>query len=51
MKKAIHTRPVTVCVSETDYQRIKEITDEREISVAKWFRDAAKLQLEQEPCK
>jgi hypothetical protein len=48
MKKAINTRPVTIYLSEADFNKVKEITDEKEISMAEWFRAATKLKLEQD---
>jgi len=48
MRKAIHTRPITIYLSETDFERVKQITDEEMISMAHWFRQATKLKLEQD---
>jgi hypothetical protein len=48
MKKAVNTRPVTIYLSETDFNEVKQITDDKEISMAEWFREATKLKLEQE---
>jgi hypothetical protein len=48
MRKAMHTRPLTISLCDEDYERVKQITDEKEISMAEWFREATKLKLEQE---
>ena len=48
MRKAIHTRPLTISLCDEDYERVRKITDEQEISMAEWFRAAAKLMLEQD---
>lgn len=41
MRKAKHTRPVSISLSPEVYDSIKQITDKEEISVAEWFRDLA----------
>jgi hypothetical protein len=46
MKKAKHTRPVSISISPAVYNQIKEITDKEEISVAEWFRNLADQALE-----
>ena len=48
MRKALHTRPLTISLCDEDYERVRKITDEQEISMAEWFRAAAKLMLEQD---
>ena len=48
MRKAIHTRPLTISLCDEDYERVRKITDEQEISMAEWFRAATKLKLEQD---
>lgn len=48
MRRAVNTRPVTISLSEQDFNRVKQITDEKEISMAEWFRAATKLKLEQD---
>ena len=54
MKKAKHTRPVSISMSPDAYQKILAITDEEQISVAEWFRKVADQALhdlkEQESC-
>jgi len=48
MRHAINTRPVTIYLSEADFNKVKQITDEKEISMAEWFRQATQLKLEQD---
>ena len=48
MRKAMHTRPLTISLCDEDYERVKQITDEKEISMAEWFRAATKLKLKQD---
>ena len=48
MRKAMHTRPLTISLCDEDYARVKKITDEKMISMAEWFRAAAKMKLEQD---
>jgi len=48
MRRAMHTRPLTISLTDEDFDRVKQITDEQEISMAEWFRAAAKLKLEQD---
>ena len=48
MRKAMHTRPLTISLCDEDYESVKQITDEKEISMAEWFREAAKMKLEQD---
>jgi hypothetical protein len=48
MRKAINTRPVTIYLSEADFNKVKKITDDERISFAQWFRAATKLKLEQD---
>jgi len=38
MRKAKHTRPVSISLSPEVYESIKKITDKEEISIAEWFR-------------
>ena len=45
MKKAKHTRPLTISVSPDVYDHIKKVTDEKEISIAEWFRDLVDQEL------
>ena len=48
MRKAIHTRPLTISLSEEDYERVRKITDDKNISMAEWFREAATMKLEKD---
>ena len=48
MRQAVNTRPITIYLSEADFNRVKQITDSEMISMAEWFRSAAKLKLEQD---
>ena len=48
MKKATFTKPMTVSVRPEIYDRIKSITDKREISIADWVRAAIEKALENE---
>ena len=40
MKTAQFTKPLTIALHPEVYAQIKQITDERKISIAEWFRDA-----------
>ncbi len=51
MRQALNTRPITICLSEADFKRVKQITDTKMISMAEWFREAAKMKLEQDEQK
>jgi hypothetical protein len=55
MRKAKHTRPVSISISPAVYDQIKQITDQQEISVAEWFRsvveDALHLPSKRYPSK
>jgi len=46
MKKKIYTRPVCVMLSQEMYERLSQLTNEREISVSDYIRDALRLELE-----
>jgi predicted DNA-binding protein len=48
VKKATFTKTVTVSVRPEVYERIKALTDEREISIADWVRIAIDKALENE---
>jgi hypothetical protein len=45
MKTACFTKALTVAFSEEIYSRIKEITDEKNISMGEWVRIAAEKAL------
>lgn len=38
MKHAIFTKPLTVSITEEQYAMIREISDQKRISMAEWFR-------------
>jgi len=46
MKKKILTRPVCVMLSQEMYRQISELTDQQEISVSDYIRDAIQEKLE-----
>jgi len=48
MKKASFTKALTVAFSPEIYLRIKEITDEKNISMGEWVRIAAERALTEE---
>ena len=48
MRQAVNTRPITIYLSESDFNQVKQITDDEMISFAQWFRAATKLKLEQD---
>ena len=45
MRKAKHTRPVSISLSPEVYDSIKKVTDQEEISMAEWFRVLAERAL------
>jgi len=45
MKKACFTKALTVAFSEEVYLKIKEITDEKKISMGEWVRLASEKEL------
>lgn len=52
MRKAQFTRLITVTVSNDMYTKVKQITDQKNISISEWFRKAAeKLMSEEEDQK
>jgi len=48
MKKAKFTKSVTVMLDPVVHEEIKQVTDEREISVGEWIREAVRQALERE---
>ncbi len=48
MREACFTRPLTVALPEEVFRQIKEITDEKRISMAQWFRAVAEKALIEE---
>jgi len=51
MKKASFTKALTVALSPEVYLQIKEITDEKNISMGEWVRIAAEKALTEENSK
>ncbi len=52
MRKAVFTAPITIYLTQDIYEKIKKITDERNISMAEYLRDATdKALLEEEECE
>ena len=45
MKKKIYTRPVCIMLSQEMYEQILEITEQREISVSDYIREALQEKL------
>jgi Arc/MetJ-type ribon-helix-helix transcriptional regulator len=48
MKKKLYTRPVSVVLSVEMYQQISELTEQREISVSDYIREALQEKLASE---
>jgi len=48
MRKKLFTRPVCIVIAEETYRQIEQITDDEEISISSWIRDAIDLKLEHE---
>jgi len=48
MRKAVFTAPVTIYLTQDIYEKIKEITDDRNISMAEYLRGAAEKLLSEE---
>ena len=40
MIKATYTKSLTISVSPGQYEKIKKITDQKQISMSEWVRDA-----------
>ena len=40
MRKARFQKQLTIAISPEHFDQIKKITDDQEISLAEWFRDA-----------
>ena len=45
MKTAQYTKSLTVSLRPEVFDQIKQITDERQISIGEWVRDAVELAL------
>ena len=46
MREAKFTKSLTVALPMSEYQKIKEITDDEKISMAQWVRRAVNIALE-----
>ena len=51
MKQAIFTKSLTISMPPEQYEQIKEITDEKRISMAEWTREAVEKALSNSPEK
>jgi hypothetical protein len=45
MKQAVYTKSLTIALSPEQYAQIKDITDEKCISMGEWVRDAVETAL------
>lgn len=45
MKQAVYTKSLTIALSPEQYARIKNITDEKRVSMGEWVRDALEAAL------
>ncbi len=45
MKQAVYTKSLTIALSPEQYAQIKDITDEKHISMGEWVRDAVEVAL------
>ena len=48
MLKKRYTRPVTITLEEAVYDRIKEITDQEDMSISEWIRNSIDMKIIQE---
>jgi len=48
MRKAVFTAPVTIYLTRDIYEKIKKITDEKNISMAEYLRGATEKYLSEE---
>jgi metal-responsive CopG/Arc/MetJ family transcriptional regulator len=46
MRKRIFTTPITIIISQELHQQLKELTDQKNISLSEWVRDAINQKLE-----
>ena len=46
MRKSQFSRPLTIAIPPDHFDQVKRITDEQEISLAEWVRDAVAAALE-----
>ena len=45
MRKSQFSRPLSIALPADHFEQIKQITDEKEISMAQWVRSAVEKQL------
>ncbi len=45
MKQAVFTKSLTIALSPEQYEQIKDITDEKRISMGEWVRGAVEASL------
>ena len=45
MKQAVYTKSLTIAISPEQYAQIKDITDEKHMSMGEWVRDAVEAAL------
>jgi len=45
MKKAQFSKPLTIALKPEAFEQVKKITDEQEISIAEWIRNAVDMAL------
>lgn len=45
MKQALYTKSLTIAVSPEQYAQIKDITDEKRVSMGEWVREAVEVSL------
>lgn len=38
MRQAVFTKPLTITLSEDQYSKVKEISDEQRVSMSDWIR-------------
>ena len=46
MRKRVFTTPITVIISQELHQQLQELTDQENISLSEWVRDAINQKLE-----
>lgn len=45
MKQAVYTKSLTIALSPEQYAQIKDITDEKRISMGEWVRESVEVSL------
>jgi len=41
MKEAVFTKSISINLAKDAFEKIKEITDQKKVSISEWFRHAA----------